>query len=313
MHRAISGASTEVGSDGGFAIPPGFVTQIMERANKLGDVWSRVFKVPVTGNTMSLNGVDETSRENGSRFGGITVSRVEEGGTTGGSKPKFHMVNLKLKKLMGLFYVTEELMEDGPATAEIALRGFSEELVFVTEDEVFNGIGGAQMLGIMGSPALVTVAKETGQAAATVVAGNITRMLSRLDTRSRRTAAWFYDPTVEQQLPLMTIGDQPVYAPQGGLRGSPDFGTLMGLPAFPVEYLAALGTAGDIVLADMSQYAVIEKGPKTATSMHARFVHDEQVIKFTTRNDGAPLWKTALTPKNGGATRSPFVTVATRA
>lgn len=310
--RAASGASTDVGSDGGFLIPPGFVTQIMQRANQLGDVWSRVTKVPVEGNTMSINGVDESSRATGSRWGGVTVARAAEADTVAASKPKFHKVDLKLKKLMGLYYVTEEQQEDGPAAAEIAIRGFSEELVFVSEDEVFNGLGGAQMLGVMNSPALVTVAAEAAQVAATLVAGNVSRMLSRLDSRSRKTAAWFYDPSVEEQLPLMTIGQQPVYIPQGGLRGNLDFATLAGLPCFPVEYLAVLGTAGDIVLADMSQYAVIEKGSKTATSIHARFVYDEQVIKFTTRNDGAPLWKSALTPKNGGATRSPFVTVATR-
>lgn len=310
--RAATGASTDVGSDGGFLIPPGFSAEIMKRANQLGDVWSRVRKVPVQGNTMTLNGVDESSRANGSRWGGITVSRTEEGGTSGGSKPKFHQVALKLKKLMGLYYVTEEQQEDGPAAAEIAMQGFSEELVFATEEEVFNGIGGAQMLGIANSEAVVEVAKESGQTAATVVAGNITRMLSRLDTRSRKTAAWFYDPTVEQQLPLMTIGDQPMYIPQGGLRGALEFATLAGLPCFPVEYLAALGTAGDIVLYDLSQYGAIEKGSKTAQSIHARFVYDEQVIKFTTRNDGAPLWKQPLTPKNGGPTRSPFIRLAVR-
>lgn len=312
-HRAATGAGSDVGSDGGFLIPPGFSAQIVQRANVLGDVWSRVTKVPVMGNSMIINGVDETSRANGSRFGGISVVRAAEGDTTPGTKTKFYQVSLKLKKLLGLFYVTEEQQEDGPAAAEIAMRGFSEELVFATEDEVFNGNGAAQMLGILNSAAAVSVAKEAAQAAATVVSANITRMLSRLDPRSRKTAAWFYDPTVEQQLPLMTIGDQPMYIPQGGLRGALDFGILCGLPCFPVEYLAVLGTVGDIMLADMSQYVAIEKGPKTAQSMHARFVNDEQVIKFTTRNDGAPLWKSPITPKNGGPTRSPFVTLATRA
>lgn len=306
--RAVSGAST----DGGFLIPPGFTEQIMTRANQLGDAWSRVTKIPVQGNTMSVNGVDETSRANGSRWGGLSISRVEEGGTTGGSKPKFYKVVLKLKKMMGLYYVTEEQQEDGSAAAEIALQGFAEELVFATENEVFNGTGGAQMLGIVPSGAVVEVGKETGQAAGTVVAGNITRMLAALDSRSRKTACWFYDPTVEQQLPLMTIGSQPVYMQPGGLKRTLEFGTLAGLPCFPVEYLQTLGTAGDLMLADMSQYVAIEKGPKTAQSIHARFIYDEQVIKFTTRNDGAPAWKAPITPKNGGPARSPFVTLAAR-
>lgn len=313
LTRAATGAGVESGSDGGFLIPPGFATAIQSRAEEIGQIWSRVRKVPVQGNTMTIAGVDESSRANGSRWGGVSVGRVGEGDTITGGKPKYHQVALKLKKLMGLYYLSEEQMEDGPAAASIGIDAFAEELAFVTENEVINGNGGAQMLGILNSGALVTQTKVSGQAADTVVAGNITAMASRLNSRSRATAVWVIDPSVEQQLPLMTIGDQPIYIPQGSLRGSPDFALLLGMPVLrAVEYLAKLGDAGDIMLCDFSQYVAIEKGTKVAQSMHARFVNDEQVIKFTTRNDGAPLWKQPLTPLNGGPTRSPFITLEAR-
>lgn len=314
LTRAATGAGVESGADGGFLIPPSFATAIQSRAEEIGQIWSRVRKVPVQGNTMTIAGVDESSRANGSRWGGVSVGRVGEGDTITGGKPKYHQVALKLKKLMGLYYLSEEQMEDGPAAASIGIDAFAEELAFTTEYEVLNGNGASQMLGILNSGAVVVQAKVSGQSADTVVAGNITAMASRLNSRSRRTAVWVIDPSVEQQLPLMTIGDQPIYIPQGSLRGSPDFALLLGMPVLPaVEYMAKLGDQGDIGLFDFSQYVAIEKGTKVAQSMHARFVNDEQVIKFTTRNDGAPLWKQPLTPLNNGPTRSPFITLAERA
>lgn len=313
LTRAATGAGVESGSDGGFVVPPSFAVAIQSRALELGEVWKRVQKLPMQGNTMTVAGVDETSRANGSRWGGVAVGRVGEGDTLAGGKPKFHQVNLKLKKLMGLYYLTDELMEDSPAAAALGIEAFAQELVFVSENEVFNGIGASQMLGIMNSGALITVSKKAGQAAATVVADNITAMAARFPSRSWKTACWCVDPTVLAQLPLMTIGDQPVYLTERSLHNSQDNATLLGRPIIVVEYLSQLGTVGDIVLADFNQYIVGEKSTKVAQSMHARFVYDEQVIKFTTRNDGAPLWKSALTPKNGGPTISPFVTLETRA
>jgi HK97 family phage major capsid protein len=81
----------------------------------------------------------------------------------------------------------------------------------------------------------------------------------------------------------------------------------------PVEYCATLGTVGDLVLADMSQYAVIEKGGlQQATSIHVAFVTDETAFRAVYRLDGQPKWRTPLTPFKGSNTLSPFVTLATR-
>jgi len=47
--------------------------------------------------------------------------------------------------------------------------------------------------------------------------------------------------------------------------------------------------------------------------VHVRFIEGEEVFRAEVRNDGKPWWNTAMTPKNGGATLSPFVTIAARA
>ena len=73
----------------------------------------------------------------------------------------------------------------------------------------------------------------------------------------------------------------------------------------PVEYCAALGTAGDLILVDLSQYVVIDKGSvEQAVSLHVAFLTDEQVYRFIYRADGQLQWNAALTPKSAGNTLS---------
>ena len=119
---------------------------------------------------------------------------------------------------------------------------------------------------------------------------------------------------VYQQLLQLTIGSSqwPVFIPPGGINSAP-YGTLYGRPIVPLEYMQTLGTVGDIVLGDLSQYVVIEKGgPQLAQSMHVRFVNDETAFRVTYRLDGQPIWNVALTPKNGSNTVSPYIALQAR-
>ena len=82
----------------------------------------------------------------------------------------------------------------------------------------------------------------------------------------------------------------------------------------PVEYCQTLGTTGDIILADFSQYLMIDKGGlQSASSIHVRFVYDETAFRFVYRVDGQPAWNAALTPYKGTNKLSPFVVLASRA
>ena len=75
-----------------------------------------------------------------------------------------------------------------------------------------------------------------------------------------------------------------------------------------------LGTVGDIVLADLSQVLLADKGaPQAAASMHVRFVQSEMAFRFVYRVDAQTTWKKPLTPKSGGDTLAPFVGLASGA
>jgi HK97 family phage major capsid protein len=123
---------------------------------------------------------------------------------------------------------------------------------------------------------------------------------------------WLINQNIEPQLYTMALavgsGGIPVYMPAGGLSGAP-YGTLFGKPVIPCEQCASLGTAGDIILADLSQYVMISKGNmQSASSIHVNFQTDQTAFRFVYRCDGQPMWDAYLTPYKGTTSyQSPFV------
>jgi HK97 family phage major capsid protein len=287
--------------------------------NEIGNIKSRVNTIPISANSdgLELYAVDETSRATGSRWGGVQVYWGAEADEATAKKPKVRRMLLELKDLIGLAYASNRLLRDASALGAIFTQAFSEEMNFMIEDGLINGNGVGKPIGVLNSGAVVSVAKETGQAAATIVYENIVKMYSRCWLRSRPNAVWIYNQDIEPQLMTMSIGvgtaGQPVYLPAGGASASP-YATLMGRPAFPVEYCATLGTTGDIMLIDFSQMAAIEKDAMQADqSIHVRFNTNENTFRFIYRFDAQPTWNSALTPYKGSATKSFAIKLDTRA
>lgn len=316
---AATGLNETVPSDGGFLVQKDFAQELLQDVFQTGILASRCRKVQISSNAngMKINGVDETSRAS-TRWGGILGYWASEAEEKNKSKPKFREIELNLKKLIGLCYATDELMGDAAALEGIIRQGFASEFGFLVDDAIINGTGAGQPLGILNSGCLVSVAAESGQKAATVVAENVIKMYSRIFAQSRQNAVWLINQNVEPQLFTMSLsvgtGGVPVYMPAGGLSGAP-YGTLFGRPVIPIEQCATLGTVGDIIFADLNGYILAEKGGiESAMSIHVKFDYDESVFRFVLRVDGQPVRASALTPYKGGsgATLSHFVTLAAR-
>lgn len=311
---AASGASSGINSEGAFLIEHEMSKELMQLTYDTGQLASRCRTIPLSGNGICINGVDETSRANGSRFGGIQAYRVAEAGTVTATKPAFYQVKLGLEKMMGLFYATDELLADATALDAFIRSAFPQEMAFKLDSEIMSGNGVGQCLGYFTDSNLYqAVTKKASQTAATIVVENVLAMWQRLPASCRANAIWLINQDAEGQLPAMVIGQQPVYLPNGSVAGNARYGTLLGRPVIPCEQAATLGTVGDIQLVDLSQYLLVTKGGlKTDTSMHVKFINDEMAFRFIVRNNGAPLWKTALTPFKGTAKQTPFVMVETR-
>ena len=313
---AAVGAGSAVGADGGFLIQPTFANGIFKRMYDVGSILSRVRRLPLDADSdsMVLKAIDETSRATGSRFGGVQGYWVDEGTAPTASNPKFHKVELKLRKLAALGYATDELLSNASALESIMTEAFGDELVWLVENAIVNGTGAGQPQGILNAAATVSITKETNQEATTIVTRNLSNMWARMWARSRSNAVWLINQDVEPELdelalPVGTGALEPRfvrYGPDGILQ-------IKGRPVLPVEYCATLGTVGDIMLVDLSQYLTIDNGGvQHAQSMHVRFTTDEMAFRATFRVDGQPLWHSALTPANGTNTLTPFLSLATR-
>ncbi len=320
LTRAVTGMSEGVPSDGGFLVQTDFASELLLRSYETGQVANRCRRIPLSGNAngIKIPGIDETSRADGSRWGGIRAYWTAEAGDKTASAPHFRQISLELKKLTGLAYATDELLADAGALESVLRQGFAEEFGFKLDDAVINGDGVGKPLGILASPALVSVAKEVGQPADTLQPENLIKMWARCYGRSRLNAVWFINQDIEPQLFTLAIavgtGGSTIYMPPGGLSQQP-YGTLFGRPVIPIEQAATLGDKGDVLLADLSQYVLVDKGGvQSAVSVHVRFTNDETVFRFVYRVDGQPIWQSALTPYKGAAnTQSPFVTLDARA
>jgi HK97 family phage major capsid protein len=316
--KAASGMGEVAGADGGFLVPPEFVEKLLQRVYAKNNLFAMTDSYTVGSNTIVFPRSSETSRANGSRWGGVRAYWRDEGEQNTATKATFSRLQLTLRKLFVMINTSDELLGDahGVALEQYLFRVASEEINFVVSDAIINGTGAGQPLGILNSDCLIAVAKEGSQTAATVNTTNIVKMWSRLWAPSKQNAVWLIHQDVEPQLQTMTIGTGGTtlvaYMPPGGLSANP-YATLMGRPVIPVEWCATLGTQGDIILADLRHYVTATRGAIDAVmSIHLRFDYDESVFRFIFRVDGAPWWQAALTPYKGNNTQSCFVALQTR-
>jgi HK97 family phage major capsid protein len=315
--RAATGASESVGADGGFLVQSDHAENLFTQAKDAGKIASRCTPVPMTTNSTTINLVDESSLAVGSQFGGVQAFWRAEAAQVTTSKPKFRQEAVRAEVLEALFYATEEQLEDAPQLETFANMAFSTAISYQLDDAVVSGSGAGKPLGVLNSGCLITIAKESGQAANTVKYENVDKMVDRMLVGSESNAVWYIHPDVRQQLRNAmwkpgTLTEYPVYLPQGGISGSQN-DSLYGYPVERLQQCKALSSLGDIILADFSKYLLfVKRGIAASQSAHVAFLTSERVFKWNMRVNGMPIFNKAITDANGSNTRSPFVTLAAR-
>jgi len=304
---------------GGYLIPEEFRNQLLEFAVQKSGILNLAMAIPMATNAVNIPYIHGMDRSGGTVHGGIEFKWLDEEAQKTESRPRFGKIQLRLKKVAGLVFASDELLEDSPVTLEPLLtRMFSDALAWQLDEVFINGSGAGRPLGILNAPCLITVDKETGQRADTLLFENIIKMYARMWDKSN--AQWFVNDNTFTQLATLSLavgtGGIPVWMPAGGASGKP-YDTLMGKPMLWTEHMKKLGDKGDIAFCDWSQYLVGQKSGGTmqfASSIHLRFDYDQTAFRFVFRIDGQPWWPTAATPLYATSdTLSPFVTLAERA
>jgi HK97 family phage major capsid protein len=321
-----AGAGEQIPSIGGWVVDQEFSKELITRTFAQGELLKRFTQFPITkewATGVKIPGWNETSRQDGSRFGGMVSAWANEADSAAVSKPQYRNLELNLHKLIGVVYASDELVQDAALLESSITLAFTNEFRFKLErSALYSPVGATGAAGPFGvldvtNPALITVAKQSGQATATIVWQNIVGMWSRLWGASMPDAIWLVSESVFPQLLTLTIpagtsggSEIPLYKPAvAGER----WGRMIGAPVVVTEYAASLGSLYDVVLIDPSQVAFCQKQDITSDiSIHVDFLSSQSVYKFTYRCDSQPMLHQQLTPYNGSATLSPYIVLAPR-
>lgn len=331
VRNDASGANETTGADGGYLVPPDYAAGVIDLIQEQSILLPQARRVTIAGNRLIEAYLVESKRDDGHRHGGVLAYWKGEAQQYKASKPTFGERMTQLDKLTAICPVTEELLMDEPAIESTLDTKVAQEFAWKADAAIFGGSGSGSMpLGMVmptTNAALVTVDKESGQAAGTVNVQNILKMWNRMPAQCRANAKWYINQDLELQLMQLMMGTDTVATSDSGVTvsfGGPlwlpagaygnENGKLLGRDVIPLEQAAAVGAVGDIAFLDATQYLIVERaGINKQTSMHMYFDTDEVAFKFSWRVGGRPDWMTAITGANSTIARSPYVALAARA
>lgn len=318
VNAAGTGLEQATPSKGGFLVPPSFSTQIWDGVTESPDnLLSLCDQYTVEGESLTFPAAAETSRATGSRP--VRGYWMAEAAQMTASNPTFRQVKIEPQELGVLCYVTNKLLRNANALEAYLRKSAVDEINFCVGDAIINGTGAAQPLGILNSDCIVSVAKDTSQAADTILANNLIKMRARILPRFWAGAVWLANQDILPQLaqlfyPVKNVAGAENVGGYNAAMFNMESQTLMGKRVIFTEWSATLGDTGDIILAGMQGYVVGTRGGiEAASSIHLRFDYNETAFKFIFEVDGKPWLLSAITPYKGTSnTLSTFVKLDAR-
>jgi len=311
--KVPTGLNEGIPSESGFLVPDEYTAQLLDQSLENEIIRPRATVYPMKGKTKQIPGVEISSHAS-SLFGGVVGYWADEGNTVPQTKPGFRLVELVAKKLMMLSTATNELLQDSALNFEQVLGGMLTKAIGWYLDNAFlSGHGAGQPLGLLNCPSTIEVAPEAGQESGTICFENCINMLARLHPGCYKNSIWIANLTTIPQLAMLHMAIGTAGVPVKVLQEETGKFTLIGKEVLFTEKTPTLGTKGDLILADLSQYAIgLREGLRIEKSNAPGFTTDESTWRTVARVDGQGLWDKPLTLKDGSTTVAPFVVLASR-
>lgn len=301
----------ELDSTAGVLVPEEYSAEVLTVALEGEIVRPRAIVQPMKTDVINIPRLVDTDRSS-NIYGGVTASWKDEGaalfGTT--STPAIGNIKLAHKKLTMTAFASNEIEDDAVSFGSFFSTTFGRALRFIEDDAFIWGNGAYRPLGVMNSGALITV---TRAANGKVDMADLAGMASRLLPDSWSRAVWIVNQSVLSE--WMTLNDA-----ASNVASYLDLSTMTCLdrPILVSEHAAAMGTSGDVLLADFSHYVLAGKDMVIASSRHADYssgtagwLRGQSLWRLVQHIDGQPIFDAPITPKRGGATVSAFVALTT--
>jgi HK97 family phage major capsid protein len=328
---------TEItGSSGGFAVAPGYSDRIIDRGRTTQGPWSRCNIWEVSTREYNCPVVYETSRAAGSRYGGVNsqwgLSEIKMPSPADGMLANIQIVN---ERLLMLTQMSRDVFADSLSIGRwLNYVGIAEFRDAIENAMLNNGASGVGPVGVVNAPSTVVVPKgATTSNEISVI--NIQAMYSAIADGNTENMCWHAGrDTIDfiNSLATMASGSQyPLLEySKAWSPGNPNpFPMLMGKPLFTSEFCQPLGTKGDLIAVDWSDYVLTWIRPKPYMgalafavgldmdpqhkgligmpegSVEARvsdqqlFSTDTLVLGFKYRGGGSFFWPNTSTTANG--------------
>jgi len=310
LHRVRNAFSSTVPSEGGFLIPEQLRSELLRVSLETAIVRPRARVIPMETLRVPFPAIDSTSNVS-SVYGGIVGYWTEEGAALTASQASFGRIVLDAKKLTAYTEVPNELISDSITSFQAFIDEiFPEALGFYEDDAFINGSGVGMPLGFRNGSAVITVTENTANL---IKFEDVVAMYSRMLPQSLNRAVWLASIDTFPQLAAMVVpgGAAPnaVWLSNGQVIDGPPM-TIFGRPVLFTEKVPKLGTTGALSFVDFGFYLIGDRQVMSAmSSPHFKFQNDQTAYRIIERVDGRPWLNSAVTPKNSGATLSPFVTL----
>lgn len=291
--KASSGMGEDANGTGGYLVQHPLWNQEIFNAFIQASVIApkcRQFVAEDYANGLKFKQVQETSRASTTWFGGVRFYEVDEGVSITDSKPAFYQLDIPIKQLGALYYITQALIDDCPNLSQYVAGLVGKAFGQVIDREILFGTLGI-CTAAMGHLSTVAVTP----AGTYPTAAELANMYNAMAQGYLDGAEWYMS---HKQFAALLNLTSPAGTAQGSFpimtvdAAAPAKRLLFGKPVNVIEQAAASNVAGSIIFANWSEYAIVTKGtmtPSIAMSLHVKFDSNQQTYRFITRLGGAPL------------------------
>lgn len=227
-----------------------------------------------------------------------------EAASLSAAEPRFREMTLSAKKLTAFGVASNELAADGIDFEQSIGTIFPKAIGWTLDEAFLNGGTGAGMpLSILNAGCTLAVNRNT---ASNIEYVDVATMVSKVHPACFKNSIWVASITTIPELLQLEVGTGNTHYPV--LSESNGNYTMLSRPVIFTEKLPALGTKGDLMFCDFSQYVIgLRKEARLDKSEHLYFDTDRVAYRCILRVDGQPLWNEALTLADGSSQVSPFV------
>jgi len=294
-----------VGASGGFLVPTEQRNELLQWTPELTAIRERATIIPMRRRAVQIPALDQTGTTAGQPhwWGGVLAKWTEEAQVKDESEPTFRQINLVAHKLVCYTECSDELLTDSAISLEGFLGAAFNGVISWYQNHAFvNGTGAGQPQGIISAGATITVARAAAGAIA------LADVVSMVENFQGINPVWLASRQALSNLMLLNgPALNPSYVFMPSARDAMPH-TLFGYPLIFSEMCPALGTAGDLILADWSKYLIGDREQVTVdSSKHYRFKNDLTAWRAVSRVDGQPWLSAPLTYSDGATQVSPFV------